>query len=92
MDIFEKIRSFHHGELAEHLENYVLPQYETEGGHGTEHILDVLKRAFTLAENLHLNLNMPMVAAAAAYHDLGRKINDELHEKISAELFWQAGK
>lgn len=87
MDSFEKIRGFYNGELARHLENDVLPQVETENGHGAEHILDVLERAFVLIENLQLNLNLPMVAAAAVYHDLGRKINDDLHEKISAQLF-----
>ena len=69
-----------------YVENNILPQYDRiDDGHGTEHICDVLARAFDLNENL--GLNPDMLSAAVFYHDLGRNIDDDTHEIISAEIF-----
>ncbi len=72
-------------EVEKYIETEVLPQYEkTPGGHTTTHILRVISRSLAIAEDL--DVNRDMVYVAAAYHDLGRLIDNETHHIESGKM------
>ena len=74
--------------LIAYVEKEIFPQYkDNDQAHGIIHILEVIRRAFALNETLKLGLNKDMIYAIAAYHDLGKYINHEIHEKIAADIF-----
>ncbi len=75
-------------DLVEYVKTSIFPKYElNDKGHGIIHIIEVIRRSFELNENLKLNLNKDMIFAIAAYHDLGKYINSDIHEKIAANMF-----
>ena len=75
-------------ELKKYIENNIFPQYElNDKGHGILHIKEVIRRSFALNRSLNLNLNNNMIFSIASYHDLGKYINHETHEKIAAQKF-----
>lgn len=77
-------------DLIIYIEKNILPEYaKNDLGHGIYHIKEVIKRAFTLNENLKLNLDPNMIFAMASYHDLGKYIDHETHEKIAAKFFFE---
>ena len=83
-DIINKVNP----RIVEYIEKSVFPLYGTnDKGHGLNHIIDVINRSFDLLNNLQLDLDPTTVFVIAAYHDIGRAINDEEHEKISAKMF-----
>ncbi|MCL2860579.1 MAG: HD domain-containing protein [Oscillospiraceae bacterium] len=86
-EIIEIIKKYNNGEYYNYIENTILPQYEKDKAHDVEHIYDVINRAFALNKNLELGLDFRVLSAAIFYHDIGRNINDETHEIISAEIF-----
>lgn len=74
------------------LENYIkieiLPEYEkNDNGHSLEHISYVLKRCFKFAEQFE-NIDLNMIFAIAAFHDIAHHIDKKNHEKLSAEIFY----
>lgn len=72
-------------EIEDYIENKILPQYEKMEGHTSDHISQVIARSFTLAESIpEIDRNMSYVIAA--YHDLGRLIDDETHNIESGKL------
>lgn len=74
--------------LKTYIENNIFPQYsQNERAHGILHIREVIRRAFVLNDAFHLRLNPDMIYATAAYHDIGKHIDSDRHEIISAELF-----
>ena len=74
--------------LKEYVSENIFPQYEkNDKGHGILHILEVIRRSFELNQNLSLELDKNMIFAIAAYHDLGKYINSDIHEKIAADIF-----
>lgn len=75
-------------ELKKYINDKIFPQYEkNDKGHGLLHILEVIRRSFALNQNLNLELDQNMIYAIASYHDLGKYINSDIHEKIAADIF-----
>ena len=70
-------------ELIKYVETNILPKYADGSGHGLDHIKYVIKRSLKFAEQVP-GVNKNICYAAAAYHDIGRLIDDDTHEKISA--------
>ena len=77
--------------IKEYIEKEIRSQYENNnyGGHGWEHITDVIDRSFELMTKFDLELNPNMVYVIAAYHDIGYKKDPDNHEKVSSEMFLQ---
>ena len=76
--------------IVKYIEEKIFPQYDTNiGGHGIEHVKNVINRSFELNELFHLNLNPNMVYTIAAFHDMGYKVDPENHEQVSADMFYQ---
>ena len=72
-------------EVEEYIKNEILPQYEKLLGHTTTHINQVISRSLAIAEELP-DVDLDMVYVAAAYHDLGRLIDDETHNIESGKM------
>ena len=73
--------------LKRYIEKFVLPEYDkNDKGHGIEHINYVIKRSFDLIEQNELNVDINMVYAIAAYHDIGHHIDHKKHEQVSADI------
>ena len=84
----EKIFDLINKDIIKHVDEHVFPVYNNNDlSHGLKHILDVINRAFELKINLKMNLDSNMIYVIAAYHDIGRHINDEDHEIVSAKIF-----
>lgn len=74
-------------ELINYIEKNVFPVYEKDNsGHGMDHIEYVIRRSLKLANQFD-NINLDMVYAIAAYHDLGHHIDKDNHEILSAQMF-----
>ena len=70
-----------------YVEDKVLPLYDTNiGGHGREHIVTVILRAFEIMSEFKLKLNPKIVLITAAYHDIGYKKDPDNHEQVSSEI------
>ena len=78
-------------ELKKYIEDVIKPQYinNNYGGHGWEHIQDVIYRSFELMGYFDLKINPNMVYVVAAYHDIGYRQDPDNHEKVSSEMFMQ---
>lgn len=74
--------------LIKYIEKNIFPQYEkNDKAHGIIHIKEVIRRSFSLNDTLKLGLAPNMIYAVAAYHDLGKYIDHNTHEKIAAAFF-----
>jgi uncharacterized protein len=62
-----------------------LPQYEKLSGHAGGHIKQVIDRSLEFAKQAP-GVNLDMVYIIAAYHDLGRLIDNETHNIESAKM------
>ena len=71
--------------IRRYIGNEILPQYQQLKGHTNIHITDVIRRSLKIAENLD-NINLDMVYVIAAYHDLGRLVDNETHHLESAKM------
>ena len=71
--------------IREHIEKEVLPKYKKLSGHTVDHINYVIRRSLKFAEEV-LEVNFDMVYVIAAYHDLGRLVNNENHNFESAKM------
>ena len=80
--------------LKEYIENNIKTQYEKAnyGGHGWEHIQEVINRSFELMEKFNLNLDPNMVYVVASYHDLGYQEDPDNHEIVSSRMFLEDNK
>lgn len=75
-------------DLRTYVEANIFPAYsKNDPAHGILHIREVIRRAFVLNDSFSLHLNPDLIYTIAAYHDLGKHIDSEHHEIISAELF-----
>jgi len=75
-------------DLRRYAETAIFPQYtQNDRAHGILHVREVIRRAFLLDKAFSLQLSPDLIYAAAAYHDLGKHIDSDRHEIISAELF-----
>lgn len=71
-------------DLRAFVEAEVFPRYAKFFSHGIEHIYHVIKNALMLAEFYHKDFDIAYTAAA--YHDLGLKVNRAHHEEASGEI------
>lgn len=75
-------------ELKLYIEKNILPQYvKNDAGHSAEHIEYVMRRSLDFAEQFE-NIDLNMVYAVAAFHDIAHHIDKKKHEKLSAEVFY----
>lgn len=75
-------------ELKLYIEKNILPQYvKNDAGHSAEHIEYVMRRSLNFAEQFE-NIDLNMVYAVAAFHDIAHHIDKKKHEKLSAEVFY----
>ena len=77
--------------LKKYIENNIMNKYKDDnyGGHGWEHIQDVINRSFELMDKFALEVDPNMVYTIAAYHDIGYRQDPDNHEKVSSEIFLQ---
>jgi uncharacterized protein len=71
--------------VRKYIETRVLPQYEKLSGHAGGHIEQVIDRSLEFAKQAP-GVNLDMVYIIAAYHDLGRLIDNETHNIESAKM------
>lgn len=77
-------------ELKEYVERDIFPLYAiNDQAHGIVHIMEVIRRSFALNDTFKLGLDPNMIYAIAAYHDLGKHENHEIHEKIAGKRFFE---
>ncbi len=75
-------------ELKLYIEKNILPKYvKNDAGHSAEHIEYVMRRSLKFAE-LFEKIDLNMVYAVAAFHDIAHHIDKKNHEKLSAEVFY----
>lgn len=72
-------------DIWKYIESQILPQYEKVPGHTTDHILEVIERSLNFAKQAP-GVNLDMVYIIAAYHDLGRLVDNETHNFESAKI------
>ena len=72
-------------EIQNYIETKILPRYGELGGHTGDHIDYVISRSLRFAEQAP-GVNIDMVYIIAAYHDLGRLIDNETHNFESAKM------
>ncbi len=72
-------------EVKRYIGNEVLPRYKELKGHSDSHITDVIKRSLMITQDLD-DINIDMVYVIAAYHDLGRLIDNETHHLESGKM------
>ena len=70
-------------ELVKYIETTIFPKYADGSGHSLGHIKYVIERSLKFAEQVP-EANEDICYTVAAYHDLGRLLDDDYHEKISA--------
>lgn len=76
-------------ELINYIEEEIFPIYDrNDSGHGIAHIKYVIKRSIKFAKQIE-NINLDMVYAASAFHDLAHHIDKDNHEVLSAEMFYE---
>ena len=72
-------------EIKKYIETEILPQYNGIGGHTDKHIQQVITRSMRFMEQAP-EVNADMVYIIAAYHDLGRLVDNETHNIESAKM------
>lgn len=75
-------------EVKSHIETTILPKYKELKGHTVEHIEEVISRSLEFAKQVP-EVNLDMAYIIAAYHDLGRLIDNETHNFESAKMLRQ---
>ena len=72
-------------DLQHYIEQTILPQYDAfDGGHRRDHALTVIDESLKLAQQY--GADEQMAYTIAAYHDLGLRIDRELHHIHSGEI------
>lgn len=71
--------------VRKYIETNILPQYENLSGHAGGHIAQVIQRSLEFAKQAP-GVNLDMVYIIAAYHDLGRLVDNETHNIESAKM------
>ena len=72
-------------EIKVYIEETILPRYKELKGHTDSHIREVIVRSLKFSEQAG-DVNIDMVYVVAAYHDLGRLIDNETHNLESAKM------
>ena len=74
-------------EIVDYIENEIIPRYGKTAGHRDGHIRQVIDRSLVFAKQVGSSkINLDMCYVIAAFHDLGRLVDDETHEIISAKM------
>lgn len=78
-----------HAEIYGYLFSTVRGYYATmDGCHDTEHFDEVFNAAQSIAKHLELTPDEKLIVLiSAAYHDVGRLIEDKRHEEFSVTIF-----
>lgn len=65
----------------------ILPKYDNvkEGGHGREHIIDVIEKSYDMA--IEFNENTEVCCVAALFHDIGLLTNSREVHHISSAIY-----
>ena len=71
--------------VRRYIGNEILLKYHQLKGHTDSHISDVIYRSLKIAKSLE-GVNVDMVYVIAAYHDLGRLVDNETHHLESAKM------
>lgn len=75
-------------ELKDYIDKQVLTVYKDNiGGHGIDHIKQVIDRSLEIVESFKLDVNLDMVYTIAAFHDISYKEDPDRHEELSALYF-----
>ncbi len=72
-------------EIRKYIETEILPKYNQLGGHTNDHIDQVIERSLRFAKQAP-EINVDMAYVVAAFHDLGRLVDDETHNIESAKM------
>ena len=73
-------------DLKKYIKENIFPEYDkNDGGHGIEHIMEVIRRSFALNDTYKLHLNDNIIYTIAACHDWGKCENSDLHHLIAAK-------
>lgn len=72
-------------EVVDYIEREIVPQYAKLKGHTEDHIAQVIERSLIFAQQAP-EVDLTMVYVIAAYHDLGRLIDNETHNIESAKM------
>lgn len=74
--------------LRSYIKTNIFPQYsKNDRAHGLIHIREVMRRSFVLNQTFDLRLRPDLIYTIAAYHDVGKHIDSDHHEIISADIF-----
>ena len=72
-------------DLQAYIEEKIIPQYDHfDKAHQRDHVEMVIRQSMEIAEHLDVNINM--VYAIAAYHDTGLCEGRERHHQVSAHI------
>lgn len=75
-------------ELKQYIDEKILPEYElNDGGHNSEHVKYVLKRAFELAYGYEINYDI--LYTCVCFHDVACHIDRDNHEVLSAQRAYE---
>lgn len=75
-------------ELKQYIDEKILPEYElNDGGHNSEHVKYVLKRAFELADGYEINYDI--LYTCVCFHDVACHIDRDNHEVLSAQRAYE---
>ena len=72
-------------EIRKYIESEILPRYSQLGGHTNDHVDQVIERSLRFAKQAP-EINIDMAYVVAAFHDLGRLVDDETHNIESAKM------
>ena len=72
-------------EIRKYIESEILPRYTQLGGHTNDHVDQVIERSLRFAKQAP-EINIDMAYVVAAFHDLGRLVDDETHNIESAKM------
>lgn len=71
-------------ELKKYIETEILPQYKKLSGHTGDHINQVIGRSLAIVNQMDVDRNI--VYTTAAFHDLGRLVDNETHNLESGKM------
>lgn len=74
--------------LKDYITDKIFPMYDlNDKGHNINHIEYVLKRAFEISVDYHINYNI--LYTSVCFHDIACNINREKHEILSAQIAYK---
>ena len=74
--------------LKKYIDEKILPEYElNDGGHNSEHVKYVLKRAFELVDGYEINYDI--LYTCVCFHDIACHIDRDNHEVLSAQRAYE---